>query len=427
MPPGCSRSTSAITCAGRLNTVLGWTRRLPEEIVAGSPRLCIEQGWALLFATRIQEMEAVLRHAELALAEEPGSLAGPGSPLPGQGRPEVERMRSTLAAMQAYTALSRGDAWQALALARRAAGGLPDARPWERVYIQMMLGYSSRAVGDLEQAATAFAESVRIARAGGNTFTLATSLNQLAYASRLRGRLRLAVDCYREALRCGAASGTTNLPYLSQMQAGLAGVLLEQNQVEEALALAREAVDKTRQWQSGNYIAWANLFLAQVLRARGDLPAAAAALAVADEARAAPWSCHRSARWSRRAGAPMARPGPGRGCQRDGPVNWLDRRRHAPGSRAVRRSPRNPPDRAAARVQIARGNPRREPIRCRQCRAGPVLPLLRCLEASAQASGRISALIEILTLKAAALWQAGGRARAGSAGVPGPRPDPWAA
>ncbi|HEY3341304.1 MAG TPA: LuxR C-terminal-related transcriptional regulator, partial [Anaerolineae bacterium] len=73
--------------------------------------------------------------------------------------------------------------------------------------------------------------------------------------------------------------------FLSRAESGLSAVLLEQNDVSEALRYAHSGVAKTLHWQSANHVAWAHIFLARALMATGDLAGAAASLEGADEAR----------------------------------------------------------------------------------------------------------------------------------------------
>jgi LuxR family transcriptional regulator, maltose regulon positive regulatory protein len=389
---------------GRMDTILGWIKALPEEVAADSPRLCIELGWALLFATRIPALERLLGRVEIALANRDRNGVEAGSRLPASGTWATDRLRAALGAMQAYLALTKGNARQALELARSAAAYAPADSLWERVGTYWVLGYASRAVGDLTGAADAFAESVRVACNGDDIFMQVTSFNHLAYTNRLRGKLNQAVEYYREALRRGAESGMEGLPYLSQMQAGLAGALLEQNELDEALTLAQEAAEKAQQWHSGNYVAWANLFLAQVLQARGDLQGAAEAVSIADAARrsalvlptvSAQVDGAQVRLWLAQGNLPDA-------DKWAAQLGWTGEDGPFDEARELRLI-------ALARVLVVGGSQKRAATGARDERLAESLRLLRYLEASALTSGRVGALIETLSLQAVALYLAAGQ------------------
>jgi LuxR family maltose regulon positive regulatory protein len=195
------------------------------------------------------------------------------------------------------------------------------------------------------------------------------------------------------------------LPYLSQMEAGLAGALLEQNQLDEALVLAKDAAEKAQQWHSGNYVAWANLFLAQILTARGDLAAAADAVLVADAARRSALPAVRAQVDSAQVRLWIAR-GELANAER-----WVEQLGWTGECGDLFDEARELRLIALSRVMLVRQS-RDRSVAAARARAAPPpdpMPLLRCLVSSAQASGRVGALIEVLALQAMALYLAAGR------------------
>jgi LuxR family maltose regulon positive regulatory protein len=57
---------------------------------------------------------------------------------------------------------------------------------------------------------------------------------------------------------------------MGRVEAGLAGVLCEQNDLDSAHRFAAQAVEKTKLWKNPNNVAFAYIMLARVLHARGD-------------------------------------------------------------------------------------------------------------------------------------------------------------
>ena len=129
------------------------------------------------------------------------------------------------------------------------------------------------------------------------------------------GKLARAVELFREALRLGVESGVAQ-PWLPVAdQSSYDAVLLEQNDVEQALQHARTSVEYASWWPSANHAATAFTYLGCALQAAGDLDEAAAAFERAgQEQRRGPVLEGVRAEAGGQAGAPVAGPGrPGHG------------------------------------------------------------------------------------------------------------------
>ena len=86
----------------------------------------------------------------------------------------------------------------------------------------------------MEEARVAFEEQIRLGRAMGNIWTLVTGLTDLGHVLRTQGQLRQARMLFEEALNEANQQGARSLGYISRMEASLASVLYEQNELEAA-------------------------------------------------------------------------------------------------------------------------------------------------------------------------------------------------
>ena len=102
-----------------------------------------------------------------------------------------------------------------------------------------LIGWSQAHLGDLEQAVDACEESVRLAEELDDLWSQAVALDSLAFAHREAGAYKTSAATYRRALavhdRYGAA------PFRAQTQTHLADLLVAMGEVDEALAMFREA------------------------------------------------------------------------------------------------------------------------------------------------------------------------------------------
>lgn len=262
---------------GVLTNVLHWAKALPDSVIRQHPLLCWELAWVHTLADQMHEVTPLLNNVEAALAN--GEL----TELAGQ--PQAQRIRFGASTLRAYMALLAGNAQGALAIVESVASEpVPDsARELSLFY--WVWGYAHRMRGDLDQAIRYFSAAIQAGSAMSDLWTPLVPMTDMGIVSRLMGKLHQAAAAYRDALRFASEHGAANHGFLSRTDAGLSAVLLEQNDLPEALRYAHSGVAKTQHWQSANHVAWAHIFLARVLIATDDLAGAAESLQHADDAR----------------------------------------------------------------------------------------------------------------------------------------------
>jgi LuxR family maltose regulon positive regulatory protein len=235
---------------------------MPEKAVRARPRLCLARGWTLQMGPTL-DLDGAEDWAQLALqtAAANGAL---DSDLSGEA-----------AALQAMVAATRGEMGRSRELGIQAERDLPHDSPW-RSAVVFCLGTAHMDVGDMAAAAHAFDEAIRLSGATGADYVQLAAGSFLADIQVYRGHLGRAMELYQQVL----AWADPNLPQKGSVmaQAGLASILYERNQLDDALDHVRLGADQVDQVGG----AWAahvlNTVLARVHQARGNATDALAAL-----------------------------------------------------------------------------------------------------------------------------------------------------
>jgi LuxR family maltose regulon positive regulatory protein len=284
-------NTTHLLATGELTALMSWIEALPAELQLSRPWLCIHQAYALTMAGRLAGVPELLARAEAPIeTENPPNLAAPNdrsdeketsSALMG----ETQALMGAVATIRAMVAVMTGQDGEAISQAQRARQLLPGENLWDRAAAAWALGYAQRSLGHLPEAHAAFEEQIRLGRAMGNIWTLVTGLNDQAMVLWTQGQLRQARTLFEEALVEASHREARSLGYIARMEAGLASVLYEQNELEDASRLLEDAIVHTRLWPNPNHRAYAYALQCRLFLAQGDLQGARASIAEADSIR----------------------------------------------------------------------------------------------------------------------------------------------
>jgi LuxR family maltose regulon positive regulatory protein len=256
------QNTLALMTRGELATLLTWIKLLPEALARERPWLCVEQGWTLAYGGQLDDAESLLRQAEQCETSQVG----------------LDRLQGHIAAQRAYIALTMGQFARAFELANRADQILPQDEYWVRTVVEWTRGSVLRIQGNLNDAASAFIEHVRLARACDNVWALMMGVHDLAMVYRIQGQLGRAAALVQDALNLVRTRGMANLGYLGRVETGLAAILYEQNKLPDAHRFLLSSIEKNRLWQNPNHVVFSQAHLARVLLAQGDPQGAQASL-----------------------------------------------------------------------------------------------------------------------------------------------------
>ena len=353
-------------------TALRWLEALPTEAKRRRPRLFAQHAVTLVITGRPDDVEPLLEEAERAA----------GEAIDGEDGPFVLGLAG---AVRSWRARLRGDAAEAAELARRALALLPDGEASVRNFAAVCLGEALRTTGDLTGAGVAFAEAAEIGRATGHEYGRLVGIVMHARVRAEQGRLRDADEAFRRALRQLAEGGFGLLPAAGVVHVGMADLLYERDDLDGAERALRRGVDLAERSGEASTLVWAYVALSRTKRARRDEDGALEMARKAERvarASGADLQIAIAASW-------MARLRLMRGDLAQAVDIEQERAANADGAadaaRAVDRM-------TTARLLHARGR-HREALR-----------MLEGLRGAAEAGGRARDLVEILLLRASALW-----------------------
>jgi LuxR family transcriptional regulator, maltose regulon positive regulatory protein len=359
-------------------TALRWLEALPTEAKRRRPRLFVEHAVALVITGRPNDAEPLLKEAERA-AEVDGE--------------EGRFLLGFASTVRSWLARLRGDAPEAVELARRALSLLPDREAHVRTYAAVRLGDALRAVGDLTAAGEAYAEAAEIGRAARHAYGRLAGMVMHARVKTEQGRLREADEAFRRALRLLTEEGFELSPAMGIVHIGMADLCYERNDLDEAERELERGVELAERTGDVSTLVWAYVTLSRNKRARGDDEGA---LETALEAE----------RVARDSGADL---------QIAIALAWMTKLHLARGDlteavafeqeRAANADDAADTARVVDRLTSAR-------LLHAQGRHREALPLLEELGEMAEAAGRTGDLIEILGLQVLALWAGSKKERA---------------
>lgn len=268
------RSTFDLLSRGQLHQLLAWIHLLPAELVAQRPWLDICQAWTLAFAARLQETEVRLAQAEAGLA------AGGYSPS------EQARMQFEIRAIRSLAVITSGSLPAALALVEQQNKTtldeiIPVEASFARSVQRWAVGYGLRMKGDLSGAEACFAETLHLAYALDNLYSITSASVDLGAVLRQQGELGRAEEVYLAGLaRASQAGGGPG--FVGRLEAFLAALRIDQGNLVEAALLAGQAIEHNRSWENPNHCAYAWMVKARVELLQNHPDLAAVALAEAN-------------------------------------------------------------------------------------------------------------------------------------------------
>jgi LuxR family transcriptional regulator, maltose regulon positive regulatory protein len=367
-------------------TMARWLASLPTAVVRSRPRLCFGQALTALLRGRADEAESLLDAVERAAdsaAEEPYE-------------PSVGRAASILANLPAVTAVGRadlarlrGDPEGEATFARQALAHLTERDGMQLgSFARYHLAVADWLGGRLEMAERGLAGVVAERSTAGERYLAVRAGYDLGHLQQAQGRLGVALRTYQHGLETATGAGHARLPAAGMAQVGMAEVLYERDELAAALEQATAGVALCRQLAYTPPLGTGLVTLARIRHAQGDQQGTLHALDQAEGAMPDPAMVDllnpvpsQRARLLLASGDPTE----ARRLTRQGGLGADDQ-------------PDYPHERAyllLARVLLAERTP------------GRAVALLGRLYALAAAQGRVSSVIEVLTLRALSLEAVG--------------------
>ncbi len=252
-----------------------WVRALPEQVVRARPVLGVAFVGVLAQASDFGAV--ALRLAEIERTLRPEGGPWPDTPPTGVIVVDDAAYRSLPARVEMYRAalsLADGDLPGTIAHATEALSAAPAADGLTRAAAGALAGLAAWAGGDLSRAHAAYTESIGGLRSAGFVADVLGCCITLGDIRCVQGRLEDAMGHYRWALELAAEASATPLRGSADMHVGMAGVLLERNDLAAAAQhLATSAQLGEPNGLPQNPYRW-RVVTARLREAQGDLDAA---------------------------------------------------------------------------------------------------------------------------------------------------------
>ena len=250
-----------VIVGGRVQTVLGWIERVPAGLLSTFPRLAIARALALLFAGDLRGAESSVALAEATI---PGAASAA----------EAGVTDGLAAAVRANIAQYTGDIAGCVAFADRVLRLLPEDEVIARTTARVHVAKAFRVSGDVSDAAERAARAaVAPVRDSGNVLAAVSALANVARLERMQGRLRSAAATYREMLELtGGPEALRGLYGSVAYYVGMADLHREWNELDAAASHLDQALRliEGRVTVDADDVATAYLATARVQAARGD-------------------------------------------------------------------------------------------------------------------------------------------------------------
>jgi LuxR family transcriptional regulator, maltose regulon positive regulatory protein len=254
---------------GAVTTLLDWLKSLPTSVLDVRPWLWVRYASLLVVNGQTTDVEEKLQAAETALQS-------------SEANDTTRNLLGQIAAIRATLALTRYQLETVLAQSRRALEYLPPNNMLERATAHWTLAAAYQLQGDRARARQALTEAITLSQASGNIFTTILATIGLGQVQEADNELFLAAQTYRHVLQL---AGDQPLQIVYEAHLGLARVLYEWNNLNEAWQYGQQSLHLAQQYDRGviDRFIVCEIFLARLKLAQGDVAGAAALLAQASE------------------------------------------------------------------------------------------------------------------------------------------------
>jgi LuxR family maltose regulon positive regulatory protein len=245
-----------------------WLDKVPEELMAVHPWLCIWHSWSLGRTGAVETSEGRLQLAEgyLASLETTESSTADGN--------VRQSLAAHMAVIRANMALLQGDNPTALNQAKRALANLPQ-ESLMRAPAATAVGIANKRLGDLKAATEAYKQARDIGRIAGRMSQTLQALCNVGATQALQGRLHWAMQTYQEAHKLfNTQDDGKQVPAIGQIYLDQAAIHYEWNDLDLAFQDSRKGLDSARRFERATTQIDALTLLTYIHQARGDTLAA---------------------------------------------------------------------------------------------------------------------------------------------------------
>jgi LuxR family maltose regulon positive regulatory protein len=266
-----ARNALSMILHGELSTLTASLEKLPTDVLRCRPWLCVAYSWALVFADRLEQADALLQDTEAVLAGGQAAFAQ------GQAAEQAIRTTAHITAIRAHLAGLRGELARAIDLARTALELLPEDDAGTRAFVASHLGGLLGRSGDHTASALALEEAIAAGQAAGDLLSVLNALNQLAGMYSVRGEFDKVIETCRKAMTLTdehARQVGYRSPAAAYTCALAGGSMYSRNDLTSAERYLTECIELSTPAGQPQIAASGHVTLSRVLQAKGDEDAA---------------------------------------------------------------------------------------------------------------------------------------------------------
>jgi LuxR family transcriptional regulator, maltose regulon positive regulatory protein len=244
-----------------------WLSLLPDDTVRARPGLCLAKAMTELNLDHLEEAERLLAHAERAFDHQ--GRQPPKLQIPTYGG-MVAQVPAAIALLRAELAYDRADPDAVAAFARAALAHMAEDELGPRLFARSLLVGADWMTGRVVDTEPVFAELLAEGRAAPAAYPVLRTCFMVGLVQQAQGKLGAALRTYREGLRLATEGDRFSVYHADEAHVGIAQVLYQRNQLDEAHQHALQGVEFCRQVIELTELDIALVALAWVRQAMGD-------------------------------------------------------------------------------------------------------------------------------------------------------------
>jgi LuxR family maltose regulon positive regulatory protein len=268
----------------RSKTILGWVKKLPDDMVRVRPVLSVAYTWMLFDAGDLEAAESRLRDAERwldAAADTAERQEPPPTEMVVVDEEQFRLLPGAIAAARAYYAGALGDVPGTMEYARQALDLIPENDHFMRTIPTALLGLAYLTVGDLDEAHRSMGAGMASLQSADDITSSIGIAPILANIRIAQGRLSEAIGTYERALQLATNQGELAREGVADLYLGLSELHHERGNPETATAYLLKTEELSEGVASPEWPYCWTLAQARMKEGQGDLDAA---IALLDEA-----------------------------------------------------------------------------------------------------------------------------------------------
>ncbi|UCC86519.1 MAG: hypothetical protein JSV81_16960 [Anaerolineales bacterium] len=248
--------------------LLGWIKKLPEEIVRGRPWVDVYRANALALSGQLEQVDSLLEGVEKRIKP---------------GAPRASELLGHIAAIRAYVANLHGDAARVIEMAALTERYLQEGHLNARGMVAYALAETYFAGDDMDGASRESLKMLKVGEETGWLLMAIPALCDLAATKKVQGRLHQAQEAYHRARQWMVDRKGLDSRVRCPYEIGLADLLREWNQLDAAHEHAVTGIEYSRRYGVYSLLVSAYVVLMRVLQAQGDVEGALDALRHAEQ------------------------------------------------------------------------------------------------------------------------------------------------